>query len=150
MCPQRRYLPLQFFFSIKPNLVVTCGHRNSWYVKAFLVDGFSFFFPPASSWHAACSWFRTCQGSQKPQRNKSWVCWNQKQPWHLTAFSAQWHHVSRTSSGVSTTWLVAAVSGVGVRGASGHGKDCLWTVWAKWTKLLDWLKDLGLDEDQLG
>lgn len=75
-----------------------------------------------SSWHAACSWFRTCQGSRKPQRNKSGACCNQRQLWHLTAFSAQWHHVNKTSSGVSTASLVAVVSAVG-SGGSGHGED---------------------------
>ena len=85
-----------------------------------------------SSWHAACSWFRTCQGSRKPQRNKSGACCNQRQLWHLTAFSAQWHHVNKTSSGVSTASLLAVVSGVGSGGSGswwGLGVRCWGLDW---------------------
>lgn len=65
-----------------------------------------------------CSWSRTCQGSRKPQRNPSGACRNQRRRlWHLTVFSARWHRVSRTSSGVSTT------SSDGSRGDSGVGRS---------------------------
>lgn len=80
----------------------------------------------SSSWHAACSWFRTCQGSRKPQRNKSGAFCNQRQLWHLTACSAQWHHVNRTSSGVSTALRVGErvtgrTQGSGVEVCDGDG-----------------------------
>ena len=101
------------------------------------------FFP---SWHAACSWFRTCQGSRKPQWNKSGACWNQRQLWHLTAFSAQWHHVSKTSSGVSTALLFR--DGVWSR-VRGHGEDSgwssaeVWIVCVKNGKILDLMEGFG-------
>lgn len=110
------------------------------------------FFHFFSSWHAACSWFRTCQGSRKPQRNKSGACCDQKQLWHLTASSAQWHHVNKTSSGVSTASLLAVVSGVGLLGVGwwgGLGVRCWgldWGIkgfWVKRVTTLDYIQMRG-------
>lgn len=98
---------------------------------------FSFF----SSWHAACSWFRTCQGSRKPQRNKSGACCNQRQLWHLTAFSAQWHHANKTSFGVSTDSAVSTGSEVGSRGDV--GASSMRSGWKDSRGLCEGIKDIG-------
>lgn len=67
-CPIRRQI---FAFFPKPELVITCGHENSWYKNAFLVDVFSFF---ASSPGTPLTLnLRGDKGHRKPQRSKIWA-----------------------------------------------------------------------------
>lgn len=87
------------------NLPVICDHANCWYnVALFLL------FPLILMQYFFCL-SRTYQGATETKKYKY------NGLWHLTAFSVQWHHASKTSSGVSLLNilfpLVKSVSGYG-------------------------------------